>query len=52
MGKSTLLHLLRGMDTPDAGSVFYGEQDIFNGRTKRYPSSEEGKSDLYSSSNE
>jgi lipoprotein-releasing system ATP-binding protein len=29
-GKSTLLHLLGGLDRPDSGSVFYGEQNIFN----------------------
>ena len=34
-GKSTLLHLLGGMDTPDAGSVFYGEQNIFKWKDKK-----------------
>lgn len=29
VGKSTLLHMLGGLDRPSSGSVFYGDQDIF-----------------------
>lgn len=29
-GKTTLLHILGGLDTPSAGNVFYMGQDIFN----------------------
>ena len=28
-GKSTLMHLLAGLDVPQAGSVFFNDQDIF-----------------------
>ncbi|MCO6430182.1 MAG: ABC transporter ATP-binding protein [Deltaproteobacteria bacterium] len=30
VGKSTLLHLLGGLDHPSAGRVIYGDQDIFS----------------------
>ena len=29
VGKSTLLNLMGGLDRPTSGTVFYGEQDIF-----------------------
>lgn len=29
IGKSTLLHLIGGLDTPSAGSVLYGERDLY-----------------------
>ena len=28
VGKSTLLHILSGLDTPDSGRIFYGNDDI------------------------
>ncbi len=30
VGKSTLLHLIGGLDRPNSGSIFYGEQNIFD----------------------
>ena len=30
VGKSTLLHLIGGLDRPTSGSIFYGEQNIFD----------------------
>ncbi|MCH2575555.1 ABC transporter ATP-binding protein [Candidatus Poribacteria bacterium] len=30
VGKSTLLHLIGGLDRPTSGTIFYGEQNIFD----------------------
>ncbi len=32
VGKSTLLHILGGLDQPDSGSVLFKEQNIYSGR--------------------
>lgn len=34
-GKSTLLHLIGGLDTPDKGSVTFGDQNIFKLKSKQ-----------------
>jgi lipoprotein-releasing system ATP-binding protein len=35
VGKSTLLHLLGGLDRPDAGRVLYGDLDVFAADARR-----------------
>jgi len=35
VGKSTLLHVLGGLDRPDAGRVMFGEFDVFAADTRR-----------------
>ena len=35
VGKSTLLHILGGLDRPDEGRVLFGDFDVFNADMRR-----------------
>ena len=45
VGKSTLLHIVGGLDRPTSGKVYYGETDVFgldNGQLSRFRNSRVG----------